>query len=366
MPAAMCCARIVSNNQPQLAMIWNAASSAALFLVLLRFLTSGLILAVALRAAFSGNRQASSSELAEGREARNYLLLSLSTALLVLSLTAWPLFYLFLRSYVPHWPGVMCVYGVTRIGSGSQGLAGILPTLVRTVELLKPAAIFAAGAWYLLHRINLGSQTSPHARRLVAMSFALGTICLFESAAEGAYLLIPKSELHLAAGCCTGFDPAQSASKFQPSSLFGPQIMDLFPAFHHFAVTIWSACLFVAFRRGSDRLGSGSWIGLSVGSALMLGFNALQFTYVAAPIILHQPDHCCPYDLMDAAPESLLAAVLFFSSAFCVGWGAIVRFLSRHDESREASQRVADRCLFWAGLLQVSATAITSLEMLFA
>jgi hypothetical protein len=88
------------------------------------------------------------------REDRGYLLLLLAWLLLVLNVTAWPIFYLLLQSCVPEWPGVMCIYGVTRIGTGSLGASLFLPTLVKALELLKPGPVFLSGAWFVLYLVN--------------------------------------------------------------------------------------------------------------------------------------------------------------------------------------------------------------------
>ena len=55
-----------------------------------------------------------------------------------LGLASWPLLYLLLQSYVPEWPDVMCIYGVTRVGAGSVGASRFLPGLVTALQVLKP------------------------------------------------------------------------------------------------------------------------------------------------------------------------------------------------------------------------------------
>src|SRR5258707_1155521 len=81
----------------------------------------------------------------EGRKAledRCYLLFLLALVLLGLNLASWPLLYLLLQSYVPEWPGVMCIYGVTQIGTGSIGASRFLPGLIEVLQVSKPALVF--------------------------------------------------------------------------------------------------------------------------------------------------------------------------------------------------------------------------------
>src|SRR6185436_8372344 len=56
---------------------------------------------------------------AEGDD-RRPLLAATGVAVAVAS---WPLHYLLLDSWVARWPGIMCVEGVRRIGTGSLGPA---------------------------------------------------------------------------------------------------------------------------------------------------------------------------------------------------------------------------------------------------
>src|SRR5205085_9843824 len=125
-----------------------------------------------------------------------------------------------LQSYVPEWPGIMCIYGVTQIGSGSTGISRFLPGLVRLVQALKPAVIFAGGSWFVLYLLNRRTQSVPLAGRALLLLVVVGILAAGEAAAETAYLLIPKKEQALAAGCCTeAFDGAGRASRYLPRIL---------------------------------------------------------------------------------------------------------------------------------------------------
>ena len=89
------------------------------------------------------------------------LLGHLATVLLAVSVGSWPLLYLLLDSYVPQWRGVVCIQGVTRIGEGSVGASGALPTLVAALQASKPALVLAVGAWAVLHAANRATATAP-------------------------------------------------------------------------------------------------------------------------------------------------------------------------------------------------------------
>src|SRR5262249_511544 len=74
-----------------------------------------------------------------------HLLLLAVGLLLILNVLAWPLLYLVLQSYVVEWPGVMCIYGVTRVGTGSVGPSRFLPALLAGLQLSKPFLVFLTG-----------------------------------------------------------------------------------------------------------------------------------------------------------------------------------------------------------------------------
>src|SRR5262245_5357977 len=121
-------------------MILNTFAILDMFVTLLRLLLAGLVVGLGW-SAWRGWRRVVTAEARAGLEDRGYLLFALALLLLVLNLASWPLFYLLLDSYVPQWPGVMCIYGVTRIGAGSDGLSHCLPGLLAALQLLKPLLV---------------------------------------------------------------------------------------------------------------------------------------------------------------------------------------------------------------------------------
>src|SRR5258705_3949557 len=105
------------------------------FSVIVAFLAV-LEVALGITAVTLGIREmrASPSTAAAGDDRRPLLVL-VGATLLAVALVSLPLFYLLLGSWVPRWPGVMCVEGVRRIGLGSEGAAGWLPSLVAAVDI---------------------------------------------------------------------------------------------------------------------------------------------------------------------------------------------------------------------------------------
>src|SRR5262249_38031691 len=136
------------------------------FLSLLRLGLGVLVLVLAFSAlkAWAGERHR--LEWISGVENRCHLLFLASGVLLVLTVASWPLFYLLLQSYVPEWPNVMCIYGVTRIGAGSVNSSRYLPALVTALQAIKPALVFLSGSWFVLHLVNRRTRTAPLMRQV--------------------------------------------------------------------------------------------------------------------------------------------------------------------------------------------------------
>ena len=184
-------------------MIFNACAVLSGFVVVLRGIVAALVLGLACRHLQGRGRDDTSASGQTESENRFYLLSLLASWLLGLSLISWPLLYLLLQSYVPQWPGVMCIYGVTQIGAGSLGASRFLPGLIAAMQCLKPATVFLSGVWFMLYRIQRQTQTGPLFRRVLLAQLALGALALTDAVAEGAYLVIPKKEEFLFTGCCT-------------------------------------------------------------------------------------------------------------------------------------------------------------------
>ncbi|MDA1052293.1 MAG: hypothetical protein O3C40_17685 [Planctomycetota bacterium] len=139
----------------------------------------------------------------ESREDRSYLLMMLATWLVGLNVLSWPLFYWLLQSYVPEWPDVMCIYGVTQIGTGSLGASRFLPGMITAVQLLKPLLLFLCGSWFVIYWLNRRTEKAVLMRRVIAGSLLIGLVSVADSTLEASYVLTPKREDRPSVGCCT-------------------------------------------------------------------------------------------------------------------------------------------------------------------
>jgi hypothetical protein len=310
-------------------MILNAYAVLDSFLALLR-LGLGLVL---LLSAVSALVAPSAGERKDALEDRYYLLFLLATVQLVLNVLSWPLFYLLLQSYVAEWPGVMCIYGVTQIGSGSINASRFLPGLVALIQANKPLLVFSSGVWFVLYLLNRRTPTAPLTRRVLALLVLVGALGVVDAAAETAYLAIPKKEETLSAGCCTGaFDTGDRLSRFVPHALFGDRYY-LWLHAAYYAVNLGIMVLlyarlywFRSFRTGAVLSFALMLLSVAVGAVFLIEF--------AAPALLRLPNHHCPYDLVSRAPEGLVIIGLFVLGAFAVGWASLATWFGNHAETQ--------------------------------
>ncbi|MHC4849965.1 MAG: hypothetical protein ACYTEG_16145, partial [Planctomycetota bacterium] len=263
-----------------------------MFAVILRCGIGGLLAVAALRAM-------------RRPDSGYYLRFVLGATLFGVALAAWPLFYLVLQSYVGQWPGVMCIDGVTRVGTGSANSAAHLPGLVSFLEISKPTLIFVAGVWVVFHTL-LRSRVDPRIRLGSTVSLlALGLLGVVDGAAEGAYLFIPKTERALATGCCTVGSQLESFAPLAPVDRAGgvPPLAGLFFGLSLAVIVSVSVCL----QRMHLARTPGRWLAVAlVGAVALVPIGAIYLRTVAAPLFLRLPYHECAYCLVGSAPESLL------------------------------------------------------------
>ena len=232
-------------------MILNAYAVLDAFITLLRLSLSLLVIVLGF-SVWKRWRRAESAEARSGTEDRGYLLFLLALLLLVLNLASWPLLYLLLESYVPEWPGVMCIYGVTQVGTGSQSASRFLPVLLMALQVLKPALVFGSGGWMTLYLANRRTPNSPLMGRILLASIGLGMLAGADAAAESAYLLIPKKEEFLSAGCCTGaFE--DNDSRYLPSAIAGEHAHFWLSAAYYAVNACMVVALFAHIRMRSAR-----------------------------------------------------------------------------------------------------------------
>jgi hypothetical protein len=345
-------------------MILNAYAVLDAFVGLLRFGLGLLVLALGIAAWRAWRRSLRFPEERKTLEDRCYLLFLLGGLLLCLNVVAWPLFYLLLQSYVPQWPDVMCIYGVTRIGTGSISSSRYLPSLITAVQLLKPILIFLSGAWFVLYLVNRRTRTAPLTGRVLLVLLIAGGLAVADAAAELLYIGIPKTEKFLSGGCCTmTFDEAAGSSRFLPKSLV-PQTAGgrLWGAYYAVNI-ILALAAGVCARLCRQGLPRHVLLPLLIATGLAVIVNAVFLVDIASPRLLHLPYHHCPYDLVPIAPESLLAVALFLGATFAVGWACVAAWLGRGPEAAPLLPTTVGRLLNFAALGFLWSLVLMSVEL---
>ena len=285
----------------------------------------------------------------------------------MLEVASWPILYLLLQSYVREWPGVMCIYGVTRIGEGSAGISRFLPPLLAALQAMKPALVFLAGAWFVLYLLNRRTQTAPLTGRVLLVLLASALFGVVDATAEGAYLVIPKKEEAPTAGCCTeAFDAGSGASRLLPETLANEAAGGrLYAAYYGVNLGMALALAGCAWpRRGRP---TPAWLApLLAGAVLSILVNAVFLVEAAAPRLLHLPYHHCPYNLVPKAPESLVAAALFFGGAFSVGWACVAAWPGRRPETQPFLPEMVGGLLRLGFLGYLGSVVMVTLELALA
>jgi hypothetical protein len=314
-------------------MILNSYAVLLAAIALLRLLLGLLVVGVG-TAAWGAARRPVTPEGRGALEDRCYLLFLLALLLVALNLVSWPLLYLLLQSYVPEWPGVMCIYGVTQIGQGSLGPSRFLPDLLRFLQLAKPALVFAGGAWFVLYLLNRRTHSAPLLGRLFVVLLPLGALAAADAAAELTYLAIPKKEESLSAGCCVGFAEAErSAGRFLPPVLLSGAGRRWLRTAYYGANLGLILALAGYTHRPSAAPGSLALFLLLAGGTAVLAASGLFLVEVAAPTLLGLPDHHCAYDLVPQVPEAVVAVTFFLAGCFSLGWAGVARWLGRCRET---------------------------------
>jgi hypothetical protein len=349
-------------------MIVNSYAVLDAFVSLLRLGLGLLVLWLGFAALLRWARHPEGPEDRKTLEDRCYLLYLLAGLLLVLNVASWPLFYLLLQSYVPQWPGVMCVYGVTKIGTGSLGPSRFLPPLLTSLQAAKPVLIFLSGAWFVLYLVNRRTRTAPLTGRVVVLVLAAGLLATADAAGELVYLGIPKKEEFPPVGCCgEAFDGETRATRLLPAMLVDEgQAIWLYGAYYTVnigMVLALAVCDLLSRRR---RLAA-AWLGPLLAGALLAGaVNGFFLVEAAAPRLLGLPFHHCPYDLIPSAPESLVAVLLFLIGCFSIGWACVAAWLGRDAETRPLLPGVIGRLLHLGLLCWLSSLIMMSLELALA
>jgi hypothetical protein len=237
--------------------------------------------------------------------------------------------YLLLQSYVREWPGVMCIYGVTRIGTGSAGTARLLPGLVDALQLTGPAVALAGGGWVVLHRLNRAAPNDPLLGRLFLALGPLAVLVAFDAAGQFAYVVIPKAEVLPSAGCCMERD---DMGRLSPrASLVPRERVRLAWTYYALHGGLIAGLLFAALARRTP--GPPALAALAAGGGAGLVVGGVYLTEVAAPTLLRLPNHHCAYDMVSEAPAGVVAVALFLGGTFCLWWAAAAGWLGRAPET---------------------------------
>lgn len=344
-------------------MILNSYAVLMAFVGFLRLLAGLLVVGVG-AFAWRARGRAVTPEGRDALEARCSLVFLLALLLLGLNLVSWPLLYLLLQSYVPQWPGIMCIYGVTRIGQDSVGPSRFLPGLLRFLQATKPALVFVGGAWFVLYLLNQRTRSAPLLNRLFVLLLPLGFLAAADAAAELTYLAIPKKEEFPTAGCCVRSLADEDAARFLPQVLVGDAGRPgLYAAYYGLNLGMILALLAATHRRKAPGLALAL---LALGGAAVLAASGLFLVEVAAPTLLHLPYHHCAYDLIPRVPESMVAVTLFLAGCFFLGWACVARWLGRCRETEPllpAMVRGLLRLSLWGYVLSL---AMVSLELALA
>ncbi len=345
-------------------MILNSYAVLDGFLSLLRLLLGLLTVGLGL-ALWRQQRINPFGEQRQSLEDRCHLLFLMATVLVGLNVTSWPVLYLLLQSYVPEWPGVMCIYGVTRIGTESVGISRFLPPLVRGLEIVKPAQVFAGGTWFTLYLVNRHTHTAPLRGRVLLAALLVGLIAVIDAAAEVAYLVIPKKEEWLSAGCCTTALDNAGPARFLPPALFEGEYQPRLYAAYYAVNLIVVLTLIVS--RAAWRKGRSKAMILLLGlAAISWVVNIFFLTEIAAPALLNLPEHHCPYDLLPQAPESMIAIILFVIGSFSIGWAYLANWLGNTGETRPFLPVLVGRLLTVALIGYLGSLILMSVELVLA
>jgi hypothetical protein len=299
-------------------------------------------------------------------EDRSYFLFLLANLLLILTMVSWPLFYLLLQSYVSQWPDVMCIYGVTQIGTGSSGLSRFLPGLLTALQALKPVLIFVSGAWFVLYLLNRRTRTAPLMSRVLFGAVLFGLLAACDASVEGAYLLIPKKDEFLSSGCCTLPPAAPSSAANSFSGILSDEKHGGFYAAIYYLTNGGMCLALVSYLCLPSRRRTLRLLPLALGALLSVPVSIVFVIAVAAPVLLHLAHHHCPYDLLPAVPESTAAFGLFVVGCFSVGWACIAGWFGKCTQTTPFLSQEIGKLLRWALWGYAGSVLMLSLELVLA
>ena len=276
---------------------------------------------------------------------RRPLLPLVAAALAATAVVSIPVGWLLLESWIPRWPGVMCVAGVRRIGEGTVGASRFLPDLAAALDFTRILVLFAAGAWLVLRR----SAAVGASRRAAIAAALLGAVALVDGAASFGFAVLPREEVHLEAGCCTV--PQRGDERLAVQADGGDGLSGLLIGG---AALLGAGALAARGRAGTGLLPLGVFALLAAAS---LPLAARFLAEVAAPAVLGLPYHRCSWCALERAPETAVGALLAVGAACSAGWA----FLARWDDGPPAARPLLGAASFGFLGLAAMATVIVCL-----
>lgn len=348
-------------------MILNAYAILDAFLSLFRLGLALVVLGLTLAAwrQWRQRRQAS-GEMRRAFEDRCYLVFLFAVVLLIVNVVSWPLLYLLLQSYVPEWPGVMCIYGVTQVGTGSMGASRHLPALLKALQFIKPALVFCGGAWFSLYLINRRTAMAPLMGRVLISLLGIGGLAALDAVLELGYLAIPKKEEFLSVGCCTAALAEGDPGRFLPSAFISAQLRPFLLLAFFGVNALMVAALLISVHRLKRGGGGVAPAFLALGALLSLLVSGVFLVDVAAPAVLRLPFHHCPYDLVPLAPETIFGIGSFLLGTFAVGWACVTAWFAKCPETAPLLSTSVRKLLVLGVFGYLGAVVMMGLELALA
>lgn len=331
------------------------------FLCLIRLFLAGTVVLLGIPL-WHASRRTLHAEQKQSSENDSYLLFLLIAVLIGLNVASWPVLYLVLQSYVQEWPEIMCIYGVTKIGADSIGISRYLPGLLTGLFWLKPLLVFASGASLVLYFINRRCHSPSAFRNTVAAFLFTGVLTISDSLTECSYLSIPMAETRIEGGCCIDtLESLRRDSQFQPRSQLDEHQKNWLNI-SYFSLNL--AIILGLLARLQFRTASLKWdCPFYVCGLLAVPVSYYFLIETAAPAILRLPFHNCPYDLITAAPESVLTIVLFLSGLFSLGWSSIAAYFGSRNLPVEQSQDLVSKLRFVAWFGYAGSLLLMTIEL---
>gem|GEM_PF-711257 len=339
----------------------------AAFLALLRIVLSMCLVCAAVPTWWKQNLSATKSE-----ENRSSLLISLAFVVVVLNIASWPLLYALLQSYVEQWPNTMCIYGVTQIGKGTSGLSRLLPTLLDVLQILRPIVLFMSGTAATVYLIDRRTTTSALIRRLAHVTLYTGALTAIDAGIELAYVVLPRTEVQITGGCCTSpLEALERDYRFRPEPLVSQsQRTVVFWGYYGLNTTVIAGLLAATLRKSLPGVFpyEAGFIDAVLGfaSLLTLPVGLLFLRSVAAPAILGLPYHQCPYDLVAAAPESLIGVAASLIGTFSLWWAILIPRIAGGSQTRAFMPDIVARLQFVALVGYAASLVLITMELLIA